>query len=298
MLSEMYEYKIGNTPIHEMDLKNGNKLFIKLEKFNFMNSIKSRTAYYIVKNLEMLNNRGVVESTSGNLGLALNFFLKEENIKFLCIIDESISKEKLEKLKKQGVNYQFVQKDNDLDFRSSRIKMARRLEESGSYYWCNQYKNINSMLAHYLTTAPEIWQQRDGKIDVCICPVGSGGTISGMAKFLKEKNKQIQIIGVEPLGSTIFGGEDGDYLNAGTGLKGPSPLILKHISYIDGYYQISDDESVFYCKKLKAEHGLELGISSGMTFAAVIKYTEDVSDQNIVMISPDGMESYQSVFEE
>ncbi|WOO36837.1 pyridoxal-phosphate dependent enzyme [Anaerocolumna sp. AGMB13020] len=296
MLKEISEYRIGNTPLFEIGMNDGNKIHIKLEKYNFLRSIKARTAYYIVKNLPELDKRCIVESTSGNLGLALNYFLKEENIEFLCLVDESISKEKLLKLEEHGVHYKIVSQYEDMDLRSSRIKMAKDLEETGQYYWTNQYANMNNMLANYSSTAPEIWNQRDGNVDACICPVGSGGTVSGIAKYMKEKNSNIHILGVEPVGSTIFGGEDGEYINAGTGLKGPSQLIEKHMSYIDGYYQIPDKESIFYCKELKDKYDLKLGISSGMAYAAAVKYAKKVKNQNIIVISPDGMESYQHIF--
>lgn len=291
----MSEYHIGNTPMHIIQLENGNRIFIKMEKYNFLHSIKARTAYYIVKNLYLGNRRGVVESTSGNLGLALDYFLKELNIEFLCLIDESISKEKLEKLKEHHINYYIVEKESNMDLRSSRINLAKRLHDSGEYYWCNQYENVNCMEAHYYTTAPEIWQQCEGKINACICPVGTGGMISGVAKYMKERNPNICMIGVEPLGSTIFGGTDGNYINAGTGLRGPSGLIREHISYIDGYYQIPDIDSVYYCKQLKKQYSLELGISSAMTYVAALQYSMKVYDQNFVIIAPDGMDSYLSV---
>lgn len=297
MLKEIGEYKIGNTPMYDIKLQNNNTLRIKLEKYNFLGSIKSRTAYYMVKNLCDIKHKCVVESTSGNLGIALNYFLKERNIKFLCLIDESISDDKLANIEKLGIKYRMVTKQENIDLRSTRIKLAKNLERTGFYHWSNQYANENNMLANYISTAPEIWEQCNEEVDACICPVGSGGTISGIGKFMKERSRNIDIIGVEPVGSTIFGGEDGDYINAGTGLLGPSPLIKKNREYINGYYQIKDEESIYYCKKIRDEHNLELGISSGMAFAAAIKYAETVSDKCIVMISPDGLENYKAVIE-
>lgn len=297
-MKTIYEYGIGNTPMTVVELANNNKLFIKLEKYNFLNSIKARTAYYIVKNLNAEKINGVVESTSGNLGFALSYFLSEMGVDFLCLVDETISKEKLEKLEKQRINYRIVKRIGNLDYRNSRIKIAKELQDSGKYFWSNQYENRNCMLAHYETTGPEIWKQCKEDIDICFCPVGTGGTITGIAKFLKEKNMGIEIIGVEPMGSTIFGGTDGEYINAGTGLRGPSGLVEKYIDYIDGYYQINDLESVCCCKGLKKKYGLELGISSAMTYAAVLDYAHKEKNKNIVMVAPDGMDSYISVLED
>ncbi|MCT4688871.1 cysteine synthase family protein [Vallitalea sp.] len=295
MLKDIEEYNIGNTPMFVIKLKNNNWLYIKLEKFNFLGSIKARTAYYMVKNLCDIKHKCVVESTSGNLGIALNYFLKERDIKFLCLIDESISDDKLDKIKKSGIKYRMVKKQENLDFRSSRIKLAKDLERTGFYHWTNQYDNEYNMLANFKYTAPEIWENCNGNIDICICPVGSGGTISGIAKYMKEKNENIKIIGVEPVGSTIFGGVEGDYINAGTGLRGPSGLIKNNRCFIDGYYQIDDKESIHYCKEIMEQYQLELGISSGMTFAAVMKHVEKVSNKHIVMISPDGLENYKEL---
>lgn len=128
-----------------------------------------------------------------------------------------------------------------------------------------------------------------------ICPVGSGGTISGIGTYMKEKNPNIKVIGVEPTGSTIFGGEEGCYLSVGAGLKGPSELIMRYGKHIDIGYKVDDNESIEQCRKLKVNENLCLGVTTGMCLAVAEKLENLCSGKNIIVISPDGGENYKDI---
>lgn len=297
MLYEMEKYNIGNTSLVEIESINGNRLFIKMEKENFLGSIKARTAYWIIHDLpKEANKKIIIESTSGNLGLALGYFCGITNRKFMCLVDRSIAKKKLKVLEDNNITYEMVTAQEGMDLRSSRIKRAKELMNCGDYYWVNQYDNPSGIKAHRNTTGPEIWNQINGKIDFCVCAMGSGGTICGISQYLKTKSSSIKICGVEPLGSTIFAEVESAYINAGAGLVGKPGNIVKSNASIDLSFTVSDNDAVFYAQKLYEEYNLAVGITSGMAYAAALRIASIVNNMNIVVIAPDGRESYEEYF--
>ncbi len=295
MLKSLQYYKIGNTPIYKLDNFN---IYIKMEKFNPNNSIKDRTAYFLLKDL--LDNRKisrditVVESTSGNLGISLDFFCKEVGIKFKALIDETISQDKLNEFKKRDIEY-IMTKSKDTDYRSARVNLAKKLNQKKDFIWTNQYDNFANVEAHYISTAPEIWQQMRGKIDIVIISVGTGGTISGVAKFLKEQNPKILVYGVEPIGSTIFGGMEKNYINVGIGLKGEDKILSKYKSLIDYNFKVSDNDAIKITKKYKY---IGFGISTGYSLFIALKVAKENPNKNIIVIAPDGIEKYKDLLNE
>ena len=290
---EMSDYSIGNTTLKELESVNGNRIFIKLERENFLGSIKARTGYWIIKNLPReAENKTIIESTSGNLGFALGFFCKETGRKFLCLVDPSIAANKLKKLEDNGIEYEIVAAKRRLDFRSSRIKRAEELMATGKYYWVNQYNNPFGIMAHQRTTAPEIWEQTDHKVTHIICPMGSCGTICGISLFMKKNSKRIKICGVEPYGSTIFGEVDAPYINVGVGLVGkPGNLTSSH-AIVDIADTIDDAVSIQYTQELYHKYRLAVGVTSGMAYAEALRIASTEQDAVIVFIAPDGRESY------
>lgn len=294
-MNEMSAYHIGNTPMVQIDSLNGNRIFIKLEQENFLGSIKARTGYYIISNLpKAAEGRTIVESTSGNLGLALSFFCKETGRDFLCLIDSTIASAKLKRLEEQGVRYEMVVGRSGMDLRSCRIERARELMESNHYYWVNQYDNASGIAAHEQTTAPEIWEQTGHSLTAAVCAVGSGGTICGVSKFLKSKNSRITICGVEPLGSTVFGSIKGNYINVGAGLAGKPGNLIRSGAEVDIAYSIPDSESIECANLLYKRYGLAVGVTSGMAFAGVRRLAESTQNGTIVFIAPDGRKSYDT----
>lgn len=299
-MKELKEYNVGDTPFHKANnyCSSGN-ICLKLEMYNFLGSIKSRTAYYILKSLYKTNQlkptTTVVESTSGNLGIALSFFAKEFETNFLCLIDPLINKHKLEQLNELGTNIYEVKRSGNLDYRSSRIKLAKELHLKENYIWVNQYSNQANVQAHYETTGPEIWSQSKGNIDYLVSTVGSGGTISGTALYLKEQNKSIKIIAVEPFGSCIFGGEPANYYSAGAGLAEPSEIIKKYFYLIDEFYKVKDCEAQKECSLFYKTEGFSVGHTTGMCLVVARKLAAKYSAAKIVIISPDNEFEYNTI---
>lgn len=292
-MRDMAFYKIGNTPLIEIESINGNRIYVKMERENNLGSIKARTAYWMIKELpEDANGKIIIESTSGNLGIALGYFCKETNREFMCLIDSSIAEAKLQKLGAYGIHYEMVSSYNGFDLRSSRICRAQELMDTGKYYWINQYDNLSGVKAHRVTTGPEIWEQTGHKVTSVVCAMGSGGTICGISQFMKHQSEKIKICGVEPYGSTIFGEIDAPYINVGAGLVGKPGNLLRGGAEIDIHYTIRDDISVFYAEKIYKDYGLRVGVTSGMAYAGALQIAEQVQNETIVFIAPDGRESY------
>lgn len=293
MLKNMYEYGIGNTPMIELEAAYGNRIFLKMEKYNFLESIKARTGFWIVHDLpKVAQGRTIVESTSGNLGFALGFFCRETGRDFLCLVDSSIAKGKLERLRKSGIAYEMVEKEEEYDMRNSRIRYAKRLNASGEYYWVNQYDNASGIKAHVMTTGPEIWEQTHGKVTHCVCAMGSGGTVCGISRYLKSVSPSVRICGVEPYGSTIFAEKEDAYINVGAGLTGKPGNILNSPNALDMHYVIKDEESIYYAKELMKQHQFCVGVTSGMAYAAALRIAKTVRESVIVVVAPDGGEPY------
>lgn len=293
MMQEMYYYQIGNTPIREINTINNNRILIKTEGSNFLGSIKARSGYYMIKNLpETAKGKTIIESTSGNLGLALGFFCKEINLNFIALIDKTISKIKYDKLKNAGINTLMVEAEQGLDYRCSRIRLAQWLHESGKYYWVNQYDNPFNVKCHEETTAKEIWEQTEGKVTHVIAAMGSCGTICGIGNFFHKNNMNVKIIGVEPYGSTIFGDISTEYINAGAGLVGKSGNIQKNNNCVDDHYIVHDSDAIKCLNDLYNNYDINAGITSGMAYYVAQKISKEISDSYIVVISADCREAY------
>ncbi len=291
MLKNLEYYNIGNTPLYRLPSFN---IFLKMEKFNMNGSIKDRTAYYLLSDLikkqKINGDITIIESTSGNLGISLDFFTKILGIKFISIIDKTIAKTKLDEFEKRKIEYICAPLSDYSDYRTARISLAEKLSEDKNFIWINQYNNFANVEAHYSTTAPEIWKQMENQIDIVIVSMGTGGTISGVAKYLKEQNKKILIYGVEPVGSTIFPGEESCYINVGVGLKGEDAIFAKYKSLIDHNFKVSDKDAINITKKYK---NLGFGISTGYALFIALKIAKKNPNKKIVVISPDGIEKYK-----
>jgi cysteine synthase len=297
MLKPMDIYKIGQTPICELSYINGNKMLLKLEQFNFLGSVKARTGYAIINALDVHKSIPIIESSSGNLGLSLDFFCNEEGREFICLLDETIPLSKIKLLDRHGVNYVIVPTEKNYDERESRNRYAQKLMDAGTHFWVNQYDNENGVKIHEDTTAPEIIEQTGNEVTCVVIPVGSGGVISGVGKYLKKYNPCIKIIGVEPYGSTIFDDKSDVYLPVGAGYKGKPGNVLRNGHVIDFSYSIKDNVSIEKCKMLKKQYGLDVGITTGMAYAAAEIFCATNRRHIIVILSPDGAESYQEIID-
>lgn len=289
---------IENTPIKTITYKNSTIVF-KLEQFNLLGSIKSRTAYFLVKDIISVYGDAahmrICESTSGNLGLSLQYFCNLKNIEFLCLTDKTISSNKLGKLRENNVKYELVDSLTENGYREARINRARELQKQG-YIWTNQYDNDAAILAHFVTTGPEIYRQTEGKLTHVVCAMGTGGTVIGIGKYLKSKNPHIQIVGVEPWGSTIFADYDGGYISAGAGMKGVPGNILRNPDIIDVHETVKDEVSIACCNELKNHYQLDVGITSGMAYCIGKKIAETIPGSYVVVVCPDDRSSYEEYF--
>ena len=281
---------IGNTPMIKINYRYNNKIrsiYVKLEYYNITVSIKDRVVDYILKNSDIKDNQILVEATSGNTGISLRALGALRGNPVVIFMPDFVSDERVKLMKLYGacVNL-FSLEDGGFD---------RCLEESKKYalehdgFLLNQFSNSLNVMCHYHTTALEIINKLD-KIDGFVSGVGSGGTIMGIGKRLKEKGAKI--IALEPLQAPLIKkGIKGSHKIEGIG-DSFIPSILD-IDLIDDIYLISDEEAILMSKMLASKLGLGVGISSGANMLASILANEDING-NIVTIFPDDNKKYLS----
>jgi len=291
----MYDYGIGNTPLSELPSINGNKLYIKQESRNFLGSIKARTGYALVNGLKVPRDCTIIETSSGNLGIALDYFCKEDGRPFFCLLDETIVPIKLNYLLSLSINCEIVPTEPGSDARTSRMKRADALVSSGTHFWVNQCDNEDGVTIHKETTAREIYDQTSGSVTSIFCSVGSGGTVCGVGEFFKQKGFDVKIIGVEPYGSTIFHNVESTYISSGAGLKGKPGNLNRHADVIHKTYTIYDYDSLIMYRKLNNELKLDAGLSAGMIYAAAEQYCMTTRNEIVVLIAADGAGYYSDL---
>ena len=294
---------IGNTPVVRINRIAGkdDSIFGKLEFFNPGGSIKDRMAHYIMENAERsgeLRDK-IVENSSGNTGAAIAMISAVRGKKAIITIPDKMSSEKINLMKAFGAEVVITKTDVPYDSPESYYSVARRISEETGAYYPDQYNNPMNIRCHYETTGPEIWRQMDGKIDVLVAGIGTGGTISGIGKFLKEKNPEVKIIGVDPEGSVFY-----NYFKEGKIIKphvykvegiGEDYLVRAvDFSVIDDIVQVNDRESFLMARRLAREEGIFAGGSSGSAMFAAMKIAPEFKGKNIVVIFPDSGYRYLS----
>jgi len=292
MLKSMYYYGIGHTPLYELPSINGNKLFIKMESHNFLGSIKARTGYALVSGLKVPRDCTIIETSSGNLALALDYFCKEAGRPFFCLLDETIVPVKLNLILSRGVHCEIVPTEPGLDARTSRMKRADAMVSAGTHFWVNQCDNDDGVMIHHQTTGPEIYEQTSGTVTSVFCAVGSGGTVCGVGKYFKQNAGNVKVIGVEPYGSTIFHTDEGTYISSGAGLRGKPGNLIRHDDVISHSYTIHDRDSIDKCRMLNHKLKINAGLSAGMIYAAAEQFCKAARNETIVLVAPDGAEYY------
>lgn len=298
---------IGNTPLVKIgkfsDLSG--KYYAKLESFNPGRSSKDRIGITIVEQAEkdgLLKPGGtIVEATSGNTGLGLALLGIQRGYKVILIMPDKMSPEKMNLVKAMGCEVIVcpteVEPDDPRSYYSVSKKIAK--ETPGAFY-ANQYHNEANPLAHYLSTGPEIWKQTEGKITHFVAGLGTGGTISGTAKFLKEKNPNVKIIGIDPLGSILahyHKHRNMDVAAKGYKVEGVGEDIIPtnvHFDLIDDVVTVDDQESFDWTWKIAKEDGMLVGGSSGLALAGAYKYFKEnqKADTHAVILLPDTGERY------
>ncbi|MCL4333819.1 MAG: cysteine synthase family protein [Candidatus Thermoplasmatota archaeon] len=294
---------IGNTPIVKINKVGEGKanIFAKLEFFNPGGSIKDRMALFILNEAEKngLIGKEVVENSSGNTGAALAMIAAVKGYKSTITIPDKMSSEKINLMKAFGAEVVVTKTDVPHESEESYYSVARRISKERGAYYPDQYNNPDNIRCHYETTGPEIWSQMEGKIDILIAGIGTGGTISGTGKYLKEMNPRIEVIGVDPEGSIFY-----DYFKSGKIIEphvynvegiGEDYLVKAvDFSVIDDIIRVDDKESFLMARRLAREEGIFAGGSSGSAMVAALKVAEHNSDKNILVIFPDSGYRYMS----
>lgn len=303
---------IGNTPIVRLNrIPEGleAEITVKVEYLNPGQSVKDRIA---VKMIDDAEKRGlikpggtIIEGTSGNTGMGLALVAAVRGYKCIFTTTDKQSKEKVDLLRALGATVEVCPTHVEPDDPRSYYSVAKRLsEEIPNSYYPNQYDNLSNTQAHYETTGPEIWEQTAGKITHYVCGMGTGGTISGTARFLKEKNPAIRVIGVDSVGSVFkkyFDTGEFDkneikpYLTEGIG----EDIIPENVDFsvIDEIVQVGDKNALQMTRRLAKEEGLFVGGSCGAAVFGALEYAKNAKpgkDALMVIILPDSGTRYIS----
>jgi cystathionine beta-synthase len=292
---------VGGTPlvrINAITKEVKPEVYAKLEYFNPGGSVKDRIAISIIEDAEkkgLLKKGGtIIEATSGNTGVGLALVASVRGYKTIFTIPDKMSKEKINLLKAFGAEVIVTPTAVPPDHPDSYYEVAKKLvRETPNSFYANQYYNKKNPEAHYKTTGPEIWEQTDGKVTHLVAGAGTGGTISGIAKFLKKKNPDIKVIAVDPKGSVFK-----DYFETGKmgeahtyKIEGIGEDILPetmNFDYVDKIIRVGDKESFLMARRLAREEGIFAGGSSGSAMVGVMKIAKDLDkDSFIVVIFPD-----------
>ncbi len=292
---------IGHTPLIRLNRvisADTNLIVAKLEQFNPCSSIKDRPAVSMINDAEekglLKPGATIIEGTSGNTGIALAFIAAARHYKLIIVMPDSMTMERQNLLKLFGTRVELTPAHLGMKGAIDRAETIRR-ETPGSFL-VRQFENPANTKAHEETTAEEIIADMDGKVDVLIAGVGTGGTITGIAGKLKRLNPAITIVAVEPLSSAVLsGGKGGPHMIQGIGAGFIPPILDTRL--IDEVITVSDDETMLWTRKLIREEGILAGLSSGAVVCATQKYlaNRDVRNNNIVLIFPDSGERYASV---
>ncbi|MBD1372682.1 2,3-diaminopropionate biosynthesis protein SbnA [Hazenella sp. IB182357] len=291
---------VGNTPLvrlYDPMLKNVH-LNIKMESFNPTGSVKDRAANFILNKMRDLGkinaDTTIVESTSGNFGIALSSYCKHKGYKFDCVIDPMISSVNETLLRNLSTNvFKVNEPDENGGYLINRIRKVQQvLENNPNTYWVNQYENPYNAEAYYCTLGQEICDEV-AAIDYVFVGVSSGGTITGISNKIKEVYPQAKIIAVDIVGSVIFGGPAKKRFIPGIG-SSKVPKILEQ-ARIDDVVYVHETEVIHSCHQLLQEHVLFVGGSSGANYAAIKKYFQNCqgkSNKNVVTLFADRGDRY------
>ncbi len=293
---------IGNTPILRCEKFSKlqqikNPILAKLECFNPAGSVKDRAALFMIeaaeKNGKLRPGATIIEPTSGNTGIGLASVACQRGYKVILTMPDTMSVERRSLLKAYGAK--IVLTDGAKGMKGAIEKAEQLIMETDGAWMPGQFDNPDNANAHYKTTGPEIYLQTDGKVDIFVCGVGTGGTITGVGKYLKEKNPDIQIVAVEPYGSPVLSeGRSGKHLLQGIG-AGFVPKVLDTGIY-DQIITVKDDNAMEYSRKFAKAEGILVGISSGAALYAACKLSRmpQNNSKTIVALLPDTGDRYLS----
>lgn len=299
---------IGHTPLVKLNHVTCDipgEVFAKLEFLNPMGSSKDRIARYMIEKAERDGkiHKGdlIIENSSGNTALGLALVAIQKGYRLRVVVRDRISREKLDQLRALGAEIHTVDSSLPPEHPDSYNNITPRLaRETPNCFFPDQHNNRDNNEAHYLGTGPEIWEQMEGRIDYFVAGIGTGGTIGGTARYLKEKDPRIQVIAVDPLGSVFY-----EYFKSGRMVK-PGPYLIEGLgdeflircadfSVIDDMLQVTDREAFQAARELALREGILAGGSSGAALWGVRQLAKRIGKPaRIVTIFPDGASRYLS----
>ena len=288
---------IGNTPIMKighMGVKEGVNIYAKLELMNPAGSVKDRVGMYMIEDAEkrgVLKPGGtIVEATAGNTGIGIAIAALNKGYKIIFVVPEKFSMEKQKVMKALGA--EIINTSREGGMLGAAEKAEEIIAKTPGAVSMKQFKNPSNPLSHYETTGPEIYKQMEGKIDYFVAGAGSGGTYSGVVKYLKEQNPDIQGVLADPVGSIIGGGEHADYDIEGIGNDFIADTM--DITLVDKVIKVTDTEAFNTSRQLALKEGILAGTSSGAALSAALRLAEEIESGNIVVVFPDRGDRYLS----
>ena len=299
---------VGNTPmvkLQKITAGNGINIFAKLEFMNPMGSVKDRAAKYMIEKAEadgrIKNGQLIIENSSGNTALGLAMVAIQKGYRLKVVVRDRISVEKINQLLALGVDVHKADSSLPPEDPASYNQITPRIvKENPDCYFPDQHNNRENNDSHYFSTGPEIWEQMDGDIQYLVAGIGTGGTLCGSAKFLKEKDPNIRIIAVDPEGSVFYNWFHHNKLST------PAPYLIEGLgdeflidcvdfSIFDDMYQVSDREAFLWARRLVRQEGILAGGSSGAALWAVRRLLSQLkTPARIVTIFPDSAARYLS----
>lgn len=299
---------IGNTPMVRLNRVARDipgEVYAKLEFLNPMGSSKDRIARYMIEKAEregkIKPGDMIIENSSGNTALGLALIAVQKGYRLKVVVRDRISREKLDQLRALGVEIHKVDSSLPPEHPDSYNNITPRLaRETPNCFFPDQHNNLDNNEAHYLGTGPEIWEQMEGRIDYFVAGIGTGGTIGGTARFLKEKDERIQVVAVDPLGSIFYEyfhhrriGKPGPYLIEGLGDE--FLIGCADFSHIDDMLQVTDREAFRVAREIARCEGILVGGSSGAALWGVRQLAARIRrPARIVTLFPDGASRYLS----
>ncbi len=293
---------IGKTPLMELSniIKEENlqaNIFAKLECFNPTGSAKDRPALQMILKAEeegvLRENAVIIEPTSGNTGIGLAAIGASKGYKVIIVMPDTMSEERIMLMKAYGAEVVLTAGKKGMQ---GSIEEAQRLaEEYENSFIPSQFDNPQNPEAHYKTTGPEIWNDTDGKVDILVAGIGTGGTLSGTGKYLKEQNSDIKVVGVEPLSSPLLTkGVAGTHAIQGIGANFVPENLDREI--LDEIIDVSNEDAFCYARKMAQKEGIAVGISSGAALFGAIELAKrpENKGKNIVVVLTDTGERYLS----
>ncbi len=300
---------IGNTPLirlNKVTKDSPHQFLAKVEYFNPGGSVKDRIGLSMI---EAAEKRGhlkpggtIVEATAGNTGLGLAIAAAVKGYKCIFVLPAKMSEEKRAMLKAYGARVIITPTGVEPEDPMSHYSVAKRIsEQTPNCLYTNQYHNPDNFDVHYKVTGPELWNQTKGEIDAFVAGVGTGGTLSGVGKYLKEKNPNVKIICADPIGSILF-----DLYHHGKVVDAPAPYKVEgvgedmlpdncHLKTFDGFEKVNDEDSFKMTRRLVEEEGICVGPSSALILVAAMRYASKLTKPSkIVVLMPDSGKAYLS----